>query len=135
MKQRGKKSALSVVQNNAITATDRPQPLSELTPEQRNEWIEVVNSLPAEWFPAETHGVLAQWCRHSVSARHVSQMIDTMEGQSQIDITEYDKLLKMQERESRILLSLATKMRMTQQATYHPEKSKGKGKVNRPWED
>jgi hypothetical protein len=59
-----------------------------------------------------------------------------MESGDDIDVTEYDKLLKMQERESRILVSLATKMRITQQATYHPEKVKdGSSKVPRPWED
>lgn len=135
MKQRGRKTALTVVQESDVSAVDRPEPPGELTPEQRIEWISVVNSLPAEWFPDETHGVLAQYCRHMVAGRHISQMIQQLESGKDIDVAEYDRLLKMQERESRIIVSLATKMRMTQQATYHPEKSKGKGKVSRPWED
>ena len=135
MKQRGRKSALSVVGGSGISAIERPQPLPELTPEQRNEWIQVVNALPADWFPAETHGVLAQYCRHLVTARHVAQMISDMESNKEIDVNEYDKLLKMQERESRIGVSLATKMRITQQATYDREKVKGTSKVSRPWED
>ena len=135
MKQRGRKSVLSVVGGSGVTAVERPEPLPELTPEQRNEWIQVVNALPADWFPVETHGVLAQYCRHLVTARHVAQMISDMESNKEIDVNEYDKLLKMQERESRIGVSLATKMRITQQATYDREKVKGNGKVNRPWED
>ena len=136
MKQRGRKGLLSVVQESPVSAQDRPEPLPELTAEQRIEWIQTVNSLPADWFPKETHGVLAQYCRHAVSSRHVSQMIEQAESRKDIEISEYDKLLKMQERESRILVSLATKMRMTQQATYDREKTKGvTTTVARPWED
>ena len=135
MKQRGRKAALAVVHESAISAINRPEPPPELTNEQRIEWILVVNSLPADWFPDETHKVLAQYCRHAVTSRHVSQMIEQMEAGDNIDVTEYDKLLKMQERESRILVSLATKMRITQQATYHPEKIKPGQVVSNPWED
>ena len=137
MKQRGRKGALSVVHESGVSVEDRPDPLPELTPEQRIVWIQTVNALPAEWFPEETHNVLAQYCRHAVASRHVSQMIDQMESGGEIDVTTYDKLLKMQERESRILVSLATKMRITQQATYDREKVKSGGAttVTRPWED
>ena len=58
MKQRGRKAALAIVHGSAISAIDRPEPLAELTNEQRIEWILVVNSLPADWFPDETHKVL-----------------------------------------------------------------------------
>ena len=135
MKQRGRKSALSVVHGSAISAVDRPEPLSELTNEQRIEWILVVNSLPADWFPDETHKVLAQYCRHAVASRHVSELIGLSEVGDKIDVLEYDRLLKMQERESRMLVSLATKMRMTQQSTYHPEKRKPIQTIENPWED
>ena len=135
MKQRGRKAALAIVHGSAISAIDRPEPLAELTNEQRIEWILVVNSLPADWFPDETHKVLAQYCRHAVASRHVSQMVEQLEAGKDIDVSEYDKLLKMQERESRILVSLATKMRMTQQATYHPEKGKPSTTIKPPWEN
>ena len=135
MKQRGRKAALTVVHGSAISAIDRPEPLTELTPEQRIEWILVVNSLPADWFPDETHKVLAQYCRHAVASRHVSQLIELQESSESINVTEYDRLLKMQERESRIMVSLATKMRMTQQATYHPEKGKPSTTIKPPWEN
>jgi len=135
MKQRGRKTALSVVQGSAISAIDRPEPPSELTNEQRIEWILVVNSLPADWFPDETQKVLAQYCRHAVAGRHVATLIDDLEGSDAIDVVHYDRLLKMQERESRMLVSLATKMRMTQQSTYHPEKGKPTQTIENPWED
>ena len=136
MKQRGRKQNLAVVQDAPISACDRPEPPPDLTPEQRLEWISVVNSLRADWFPVETHQILAQYCKHSVAAKHIAELIRDLESREQIDVVEYDRLLKMQERESRILVSLATKMRITQQATYHPETQtkKGQSKVKSPWE-
>ena len=66
---------------------------------------------------------------------HGSRVVEQQEDAEGIDESEYDKLLKMQERESRILVSLATKMRMTQQATYDPEKGKGSTPIRPPWEN
>ena len=136
MKQRGRKQNLAIVGDSPISAHERPEPPVDLTPEQRVEWISVVNSLRAEWFPPETHSVLAQYCKHAVAAKHVAELIRELESHDQIDVAEYDRLLKMQERESRILVSLATKMRITQQSTWsdHKTKSDGKGKVKSPWE-
>jgi hypothetical protein len=118
-----------------VSAVDRPEPPAELTPEQRLVWVRVVNSLPADWFGDETHGVLAQYCRHVVAGNHVAQMVCDMERKREIDVDSYDKLLKMQERESRISVSLATKLRITPQSTYDKEKVKHVNKVTRPWED
>ena len=135
MKQRGRKQNLAIVQESPISAQDRPEPTPDLTPEQRIEWIQVVNSLPAEWFPAETYSLLAQYCKHVVAARHIAELIQRAEGAEELDVTDYDKLLKMQERESRIIASLGTKMRITQQSTWSDQKVKtGKGKkAKSPW--
>ncbi len=135
MKQRGRKANLAVVTGSAISAVDRPEPLSDLTPEQRLEWALVVNSLPADWFPDETLAVLAQYCRHAVAAKHVAELIANLEAGDKINYKAYDALLRMQERESRIVVSLATKMRITQQATYDREKVKPKQTVKNPWEE
>lgn len=134
MKQRGRKTGLSVVTDAPISAHDRPEPPVDLTPAQRLEWIQVVNALRADWFGAETLAVLSQYCRHVVTAKHIAELIRQLEQKEEIDTGEYDQLLRMQERESRIIVSLATKLRITPQATYHPEKTKGKGKVTTPWD-
>ena len=132
MKQRGRKVALAVAQDTEITSQERPEPPAELTPAQRIEWILVVNSVSAEWFPPETHGLLTQY-----ASKHIAELIQDVEKGDELNIMEYDKLLKMQERESRVIMSLATKMRLSQQSTYHPEKTKGKAKGGRktPWEN
>lgn len=136
MKQRGRKSSLAIATDPGITSQARAEPPVDLTPEQRVEWLLVVNACPAEWFPPETYSLLAQYSKHVVVAKHVAELIQDIEKGDEIDVGEYDKLLKMQERESRVIMSLATKMRLSQQSSYDKEKTKGKRKDARaiPWE-
>jgi hypothetical protein len=133
MKQRGRRSAASLlVVPAAVEQIPRQRPPAELTREQAAIWNAIVRAEPADWFPAPTRPVLVQYCRHIVAARRAAEMIKALEasiaemsavdGANQFAITlsaseEFDRLLKMQERESRVIASLATKMRITQQAT------------------
>lgn len=135
MGTRGRKSAasLEVVGAGNAQRLARPEPPADLTDEQSEEWLAVVERLPADWFQRETHGMLAQYCRHVVSARRVAQLIEAACEADEFDVDEYDRLLKMQEREGRALSSLATRMRMTQQATYD-EKKKKPIRGAKPWE-
>lgn len=127
-------SSLTVVSTRGISSVERPPPPPELTDEQAAEWLAVVNRLPADWFPRETHGMLAQYCRHVVAARRVAQLIATQEASDDFDVEAYDRLLKMQEREGRALSSLATRMRVSQQSTYVPHKKKPGTASRKPWE-
>lgn len=136
MGTRGPKSSASMalVQGNPIEAVRRPIPPDELSDEQSDEWQSVVDRLPADWFPRETHGLLTQYCRHIVAARRVAQLIADHEKSDEFDVEVYDRLLKMQEREGRAISSLATRMRLSQQTTYDPKKRKPKAAA-KPWED
>lgn len=136
MTQRGRKSAaaLAVVGTAAFEAIRRPEPPDDLTDEQSAEWWAVVNRLPADWFPRETHGMLAQYCRHVVAARRISQLIAASELDEELSVKDYDRLLKMQEREGRAISSLATRMRISQQATVRAEKARKPTVVKRPWD-
>lgn len=137
MKQRGRKSGLSIVEKSAVSALERPDAPEFLTSDEANEWCRVVNSLPAEWFADYSTASLVQYCKHVVNAGRVASLIeDVCSSEAEtLDIREYDKLLAMQERESRILLSLMTKMRMTQQSTYSDKKSPDTNvKRGRPWD-
>lgn len=135
MGTRGRVSAASqeVAKVGKIEAIERPDAPYDLTDEQAGEWWAVVNRLPADWFPRETHGVLAQYCRHVVTARRVAQLVAACEAETDLDLGQYDQLLKMQEREGRALSSLATRLRITQQATVSA-KAKKPSAVKRPWE-
>lgn len=136
MTKRGRPSAASLELSapSRIETIERPDAPYDLTDEQSTEWWAVVNRLPADWFPRETHSVLAQYCRHVVSARRVAKLIEDAESGDKIDVDLLDKLYKMQEREGRAISSLATRMRITQQATSTHRADKGSKGVRKPWE-
>ena len=142
MKQRGRKQNLAVVTDSPISSQDRPEPPNELTPEQRIEWISVVNSLPADWFEDYSTQTLVQYCKHVIEARRIAKLIDKLANfdDEEFDLIAftktYDKLLAMQERETRGILACMRSMRLTQQSTWSDQKSKPKQvKVKSPWEN
>ena len=133
MKQRGRKPSGNVPTLNVHNSADKPKPPSDLTPAQQREWNNILMSLPADWFRQENLPLLAQYCRHIVSAKHVAALIDEYEREEERNYDMYDRLLKMQEREGRAMSSLATRMRITQQATIHPSTQKP-SQAHKPWE-
>mgnify|MGYP006935480727 CR=1 FL=1 len=136
MGTRGRVSAASMEIAGAQTVqkVQRPDAPYDLTDEQTDEWWAVVNRLPADWFPRETHGLLAQYCRHVVAARRVASLITAMEkAGGDLNIADYDRLMKMQEREGRAMSSLASRMRINQQST-RSDKTKKPLQMERPWE-
>lgn len=112
---------------------ERPRPPADLTDEQADEWRAVANSLPADWFGRETLPMLAQYCRHVVASKRVAALVAQCEAGDELDLRNYDRLLKMQEREGRAITSLATKMRISQQSTYDKSKKKTE-QVRKPWD-
>jgi hypothetical protein len=136
MRQRGRKSAasLTVVSSSSVETLHRPDPPEELTEEQAAEWRAVVGCLPADWFPRETHQLLVQYCRHVVSARRVAQLIEQAEADDGLDIDAYAQLLRMQDLEGRAMSSLATRMRLTQQASTRVELVRKPSMMPKPWE-
>jgi hypothetical protein len=136
MQQRGRKSAssLTVIQAGPVETIQRPDSPYDLDDEQSDEWRKVVNRLPADWFPPETHAMLAQYCRHVVSARRIAQLIRAELKSEKLNLEVYDDLLKMQERESKAIGTLATRMRITQQSTMRVETLKKPKQVAKPWE-
>lgn len=137
MAARGRKSAAStkIIIASNVEVINRPKPPRDVTPEQSDEWTAVVERMPADWFPRETHGLLTQYCRHVVAARRIAQLIVNVERAKSVDIDAYDKLLKMQEREGRAISSLATRMRISHQATVRAESAKKPNQVAAPWEN
>jgi hypothetical protein len=134
--KRGRKSgaSLAIRPVTPVEKTPRPAPPVELSDEEADEWRAIVDRLPAEWFARETHGLLVQYCRHVVAARRVSQLIAAIQEASPFCLKSYLDALKAQQRESGILASLATKMRISQQSTYDKSKRKREGGKARPWD-
>lgn len=127
--RRGRRGAaeLSVVGAAAARVPGvRLEPPKTLTPAQRELWVVTVNSRPPEWFGPEHSPLLEQYCRHKSQADALAKRLEdweTREIETAKDLKQYQTLRKMHEMESRMVISFATRMRMTQQAVYGARKA------------
>lgn len=147
MEGRGRKSAASlrIVQTNQSVAISPPSPPNELSKEQKLEWERIVQRLPHDWFPEESWPLLMAYCRHITNMRHIAKMIQVIQSGDEddaedigVDLTfaNYDKLLKMHQRETSAMASLATRMRLSQQSSYDFKKMKGNKKTGKTlWQE
>ncbi len=124
MLKRGRPSGadLALVPVTPLGAVPRQKPPSDLTDEEVEVWSAIVSNEPADHFSPSTAPLLAQFCRHTVSAKRVGELIER--DSAQLDLAEYDKLLAMQARESASLAMLAVKMRIAQQSTINQRGNK-----------
>ena len=122
MQQRGRKSAaqLSVV---AGTIDGRPKAPESLSKDQAEVWDRVVASEAADFFKtAALKHLLEQYCRHFTRAAWLdNEIAEAQKPTSDLGLEDVDRLMKMAERESRAMLSIATKLRLTNQARYTPQ--------------
>lgn len=132
--KRGRPSAASLVaMAQTLEAMPRQVAPSELTDEEVQVWHSVVSVYPADWFDAATVPLLAQYCRHAVQAKRLAELIERATSDKELTIQDYDRLLKMQQRESAVLCSLATKMRISQQSTKNHRGNKTTPDALKPW--
>ncbi|RMF02550.1 MAG: hypothetical protein D6773_08510 [Alphaproteobacteria bacterium] len=137
MGARGRKSSqdIEISPVGPVEAVARPDAPYDLADAEAEVWWSVVNRMPADWFGAETHPLLTQYCRHVVTAREIAGLIRSMREDGEgFDLVEYDRLLKMQERESRQIVNLATKMRISQQALINHRGNKKRIGAKKPWQ-
>jgi phage terminase small subunit len=138
MGARGKKSAaeLTVIDGGRVGAQKRPEPPDHFDDDHAAIWRKVVARLPADWFPDETLPLLEAYCYHVAQLRQVSELIaDMLSDKDGFEIKDYDRLSKMQERETRAIASLAVKMRISQSTAYDKSKKRGSaGNAKKPWE-
>ena len=140
MAERGRKSgaALSVV---AGSIDGRPSPPEDLTLAQCEVWERTVANEAADVFKTSAlQQLLKEYCRHVVSARKLAGLIEAVEGQKQLDpedLSDYDKLLKMRDRETKAIADKATKLRLTNQSRYTPQAAATaakKASERKPWQ-
>lgn len=143
MSKRGRRSAaaIEVVSARPVEAVERPLAPDDLIDEETVVWAAVVGSMPADWFTPATAPLLAQYCRHVVQAKRIAEMIE--KATSDIDpetklptlsIKDWDRLLKMQTRESEKIASLAVKMRISQSAIRNDRGNRQTRPTRKPWE-
>jgi len=143
MIQRGRKSAAA----QSVTVVDggfkkRPEPPADLTERQASIWREVVASEPTQFFDtAATRTLLTDYCRHCETAEILTNLINTFKPEwirAEEGAHRLNGLLKMRERETRAAVSMATKLRITNQSRYENRgaftASRNTVKGPKPWE-
>lgn len=144
MAQRGRKSAASVAvvaQVGPVVSEKRLLPSMHLSDAEQVVWARLVNDNPASAFTETHRDMLEQYCQHVVQAQLLADEIQNFDRAWLADddgLKRYDKMLGMREREVRSASSLATRLRITRQATADP-KTVGRANANtargkKPWE-
>nr|DAP38522.1 MAG TPA: terminase small subunit [Caudoviricetes sp.] len=147
MERRGRKSAVAKVATKtaktpAKTAKKSFYPPVPLTSAEQEIWDRVVADEPTGAFTPEHADLLVNYCRHLVQASVISGLISDIDPDTLVTdegLFRYSKLLDMREKEVRSASSLATRLRITRQATYDPKtlsraKTNQSGKGAKPWE-
>lgn len=141
MADRGRKSAASL--SVVVGSIDgRPSPPTDLNKAQAEIWERTVANEGADVFKtAALQQLLKEYCRHIVSAAKLAVMIEAMEHLKQMspeDLGDYDKLLKMRDRETKAIGDKATKLRLTNQSRYTPQAAATAAKKSngdlKPWQ-
>jgi hypothetical protein len=149
MRQRGRKSSDAIRILRLPPAARQPPPAS-LSAAEAKEWVAIIDRMPGGWFGRETHALLTNFCRHVAEADKITGMIALLdegladaarEGRGELELIcesmdARDRLLRMRERETRAIASLAVKMRLSQSAALDKTKAgsaqRREGPV--PWE-
>jgi len=97
----------------------RPAPPKDFEPDEAKVWRQVVDAMPADWFPPETHVMLEAFCRQAVSLAFLNKTIAQLQKGPKPNMAEWRKLVSVRQSESKIFSMLATKMRITHQSTYN----------------
>lgn len=135
MAKRGRPSSASLeIAARPVEVVERQRAPHELNDEETEVWAAVVNTMPADWFSPATVPLLVQYCREYVQARRVAELIEKATSDPDLSIKDYDRLLKVQARQSATIRSLATTMRISQQATTNHRGNQKKTSAKKPWE-
>lgn len=141
MAQRGRKSADAHEVSAQLATLRMPQPVHrpdapyDLNDEQSALWQQIVEDLPADHFTGRLQPMLADYCRHTVEASQIAHLIERMKSSGEFDIDEYDKLLRMRERETRAAMGLAIKVGITNSEDRKAQRRKSQKTIESvPWQ-
>ena len=139
MKQRGRKSAAAA----AVAAEiwdKRPAPPDDLTDSEKELWRSICATKSNDWFDAGSLPLLREYVRLNTDVEILNGRIDQFEPEHISDsegIRIYEKLIGMRDKVHARLVQYAMKMRLTQQARYHPEVAATRSRAKaqqKPWE-
>jgi hypothetical protein len=120
-----------------------------LTEEECQIWTDIAASLPHDWFPADTHPLLVQLCRHIGYARLLANEINAVRQRLREVTPESDEesrwwveltaLMRSHALQSERISQIAVKLRMTNQSRLQARggdqnRRTVSGVVEKPWE-
>jgi len=140
MEHRGRKSAaeLSVICGTGPLIPggehDKPSPPPELSDEEREIWTTTVEAMRPGWFTPETLPLLRRYCMHAMLAQQIGRAIDVSDLEN--DVGRFDRLTAMHVRQTKAMLSCATKLRLTHQSStnHKARKHDPAAGLRKPWE-
>jgi hypothetical protein len=130
-----KKSAAALSISRPSRPGDLPPPPDTLDAAGRALWVEIVESKPADWFGPDSLPILEDYVQAVGMSRYLAGQVEKAKALGDGDVLK--QYLDMRDKESRRAVSLATKMRLTQQSRYgarDAERADKKAKGARPWQ-
>lgn len=134
MGNRGRVSSAELSVVAPIDRVPRQKAPHDLNDEEVEVWAAVVNAEPADWFSPSNVPLVAQYCRHVVQARRIAELIEKATSDPELTVKDYDRLLAMQDRESRAIATLAQKLRISPHSQTNHRGNKIAKAVKKPWE-
>jgi hypothetical protein len=107
-------AALAIVPPSKLGG--KPAPPKSLTKREKDLWGEVVDTKPAGWWDADSLPVLREYVRAAVTCDLLDARVRSAFRSG--DDAALRGALDMRDKEARRMVSLATKMRLTQQSRY-----------------
>lgn len=125
-------AALAVV---PASGPNEPLPApSDLSDAEAELWREIVESKPADWFDVDSAPVLKEYIRAVTMCDVLDARVKEVLAAGHSDVKQ---LLDMRDKESRRMVSMATKLRLTQQSQYTAKSAATANKRaggKRPWQ-
>ena len=136
MGARGRRSAseLAIIPFQPKPEVRHPEPPKGLTSDQAQIWRTIVASVQPDWFTPSNSPLLEAYVRHVAASQRIAALIEVEEASDAFNLADFNRLLAMQERESRALASLATKLRISRSAVDDRRKAPKPPSGPRPWE-
>lgn len=142
MEQRGRKGFSPGTVAATQIAGNWPEPIDGLTEAQQALWRDIVRTKPHDWFAPDSFPILAQYVRTITDTWVQARAIDNFNEAWLNDpegLDRYLELMKVRKATSAQMVSLATKMRLTQQSRYSDQSAhtaaKRAGAPKKPWEN
>lgn len=138
METRGEKSQERKLAAVITLPPPECRPPEGMTAEQGRIWTEIVASKPPGWFGKDSAALLESYCIAITRRRMITAKIEVQSALKRPNIDKLAQLLELERRQTATISSLSTKMRLSQQSRYTPQRAATEAKqqpsgVKEPW--